>query len=425
MKRILIVDDSEVFIRQLIKYFQKYSPEYEVLTAQNGKEALSILEREPIDLVLTDLCMPEMDGIELLSRLNDNYGAIPTIAMTAHFAEDVSKKLDAVGQLTLLRKPFEFKTLLEFVRKELKAKSQRGEINGLSLANFLQLIEMEMKTCLVDVSGPDSSRGYFYLKKGILEDAITLSGLKGEQAAIEMLTWEHVKIKYQGAMKKKIRKRIKSSLMSLIMKGAQKQDDDHTLDTGPAIEGPPMGDDKLEPVEVSTWLPEPAASMEEYDSEIETDQLVEVENKDIAVSDHNSIKRGDSKMAQIEEILEKCKDINGFQAVGVFSPEGELAGEINVSNYALAEMGALANDVLLKSQKTSEVMGIGRGNMVHIQAPKAQVITRCLNESTDFSATNAGRAHIHMVLVLENEGNLAMAKMKVNSIIQELAPHFR
>ena len=123
--------------------------------------------------------------------------------------------------------------------------------------------------------------------------------------------------------------------------------------------------------------------------------------------------------------MEKFKDVDGFEAVGVFSANGEMVAEVNVSNYKLEELGALANDILLKAQKTSETMGVGRGNMVHITAPKAQIVARCLNEATDFAASSSGRAHIHMVLVLGQEGNLAMGKMKLNAIIQELAPSFR
>jgi hypothetical protein len=70
-------------------------------------------------------------------------------------------------------------------------------------------------------------------------------------------------------------------------------------------------------------------------------------------------------------------------------------------------------------------MDVGRGQLVHVDAPKAHVIARCLNEATDFATTASGRAHLHVVLVLDKEGNLAMGKMKLESIIKELAQYFR
>lgn len=130
-------------------------------------------------------------------------------------------------------------------------------------------------------------------------------------------------------------------------------------------------------------------------------------------------------MAEIKEVLGKFKDVEGFQAVGAFSPNGELVAEVNPSGIKIAELGALANDVLLKAQKATEIMGVGRGQMVHIEAPKAHIVARCLNEATDFAATQTGRAHVHMVVVLSKECNLAMAKMKVDGVIQEIASFFR
>jgi predicted DNA-binding protein (UPF0251 family) len=135
--------------------------------------------------------------------------------------------------------------------------------------------------------------------------------------------------------------------------------------------------------------------------------------------------KGDRKMADIKQTLEKFKVIEGFQAVGAFSPNGEMVAEVNVAGLNLAELGSLANDVLLKAQKATDIMNVGRGQLVHVEAPKAHIIARCLNEATDFAATASGRAHVHMVLILAKDGNLAMAKMKIASVIQELAEYFR
>ena len=53
------------------------------------------------------------------------------------------------------------------------------------------------------------------------------------------------------------------------------------------------------------------------------------------------------------------------------------------------------------------------------------MICRCLNEATDFAANASGRAHVHMVLILNKDGNVAMGKMKISSVIQEVAEFFR
>jgi len=149
-----------------------------------------------------------------------------------------------------------------------------------------------------------------------------------------------------------------------------------------------------------------------------------IEDIDI-INNEKNLKQGDERMSDIKELLEKFKSVDGFRAVGAFSPNGEMVAECNVAGINLGELGALANDVLLKAQKTTETMDVGRGQLVHVEAPKAHVLCRCLNEATDFATTSEGRAHLHMVLILEKDGNVAMGKMKLEPIIKELAQFFR
>jgi hypothetical protein len=138
------------------------------------------------------------------------------------------------------------------------------------------------------------------------------------------------------------------------------------------------------------------------------------------------LSKGKLQMIEMNKVLEKIKGIGGFMAVGAFSPNGEIVAEVNTSGIKLGEMGAIANDVLLKAQKATEMMHVGRGQVVHVEAPKAHIICRCLNEATDFAATASGRAHVHMVLVLDKEdGNVALGKMKLESIIYKVAEYFR
>jgi predicted regulator of Ras-like GTPase activity (Roadblock/LC7/MglB family) len=189
-----------------------------------------------------------------------------------------------------------------------------------------------------------------------------------------------------------MKRRIKANLMTLIMEGVRRKDEDE--------DGVILLEDPIE-------------------------QAAEPTDPPAVTGNNDTSTKGDNNMAEMKEILEKFKSVDGFQAVGVFSPNGELVAESNVAGINLAEVGALANDVLLKAQKSTEIMHVGRGQMVHVEAPKGHVICRCLNESTDFSATTSGRAHLHMVLLLNADGNLAMGKMKAASVIQELAVFFR
>jgi two-component system response regulator (stage 0 sporulation protein F) len=82
MKKILVADD-EMSIRLL--YSEELKEEgYDVVTAANGKEALEIVGREPLDLVILDIKMPEMSGIEVLRQIKEKFPDLPVLLSSAY-----------------------------------------------------------------------------------------------------------------------------------------------------------------------------------------------------------------------------------------------------------------------------------------------------------------------------------------------------
>ena len=108
MKNILIVDDEETLLLVIVSRFKNYRDRFTVFTALNGKEAVKILEAENIDLVVTDLNMPEMDGFELLVYMNNNFPSIPVIVNSAYCTSEMQAKLNTIGTMRLLDKAVDF-----------------------------------------------------------------------------------------------------------------------------------------------------------------------------------------------------------------------------------------------------------------------------------------------------------------------------
>ena len=90
-RTVLVVDDSAMD-RLLASSLVENIGGWTVLTATNGVEALAVLDKQTPDLVLTDLLMPEMDGLELVQAVRANHPLVPVILMTGHGSEDIAIK---------------------------------------------------------------------------------------------------------------------------------------------------------------------------------------------------------------------------------------------------------------------------------------------------------------------------------------------
>jgi len=115
METVLIVDDEKNYPPILGAVLEEEG--YETLAAHSGQEALEILANSDIDLVLTDMKMPSMDGIELLEKIKTKDQDIPVLLMTAHGT--VNKAVEAMqkGAYTYLLKPFDNERLVIYVHK--------------------------------------------------------------------------------------------------------------------------------------------------------------------------------------------------------------------------------------------------------------------------------------------------------------------
>ena len=125
MNRILVVDDEvnmQVVLRAMLK-----KEGYEVRTALDGREALKVLADDAIDVVVTDLKMPNLDGMGLLERVAAEYPTVPVIMITAHGT--VATAVDALkkGAFDYITKPFEQDELKNVVLKAIKTRRLSDE----------------------------------------------------------------------------------------------------------------------------------------------------------------------------------------------------------------------------------------------------------------------------------------------------------
>ena len=123
--KILVCDDDREIVEAITIYLEKEG--YSVITAYNGKEALDTLRREQVQLIILDIMMPEMDGIEALLRLRE-YSSIPVILLSAK-SEDADKINGLnVGADDYITKPFNPLELLARVKSQLRRYTQLGSM---------------------------------------------------------------------------------------------------------------------------------------------------------------------------------------------------------------------------------------------------------------------------------------------------------
>jgi DNA-binding response OmpR family regulator len=129
MARILVVDDEPGFRRSLSRLLEMDG--HEIIAAANGREALRLLSGQSFDLVITDVVMPELDGVELMEALRQASREIPVILITGHPTADSSIKAVRFGAVDYLTKPFSKREISLAVDQALGAKRISEESKGL------------------------------------------------------------------------------------------------------------------------------------------------------------------------------------------------------------------------------------------------------------------------------------------------------
>jgi len=228
MKTILIIDDNESILDIIVEKLKSCEEPISVKTAPNGKLALEILHTSKIDLVVTDLNMPVMDGFELLSHMNRDFNDIPALVMTGFGSHKDKTRLAQVGIFNFLAKPFNINLLQKEILSLLHNRN-KGHLKNVSLANLLQTVEMDEKTLTLRIVS-NEKLGFMHFDNGFLIDAET-DNLIGKDAAVEILGWDEAEIKFQDLITKE--KKIHVSLMNIILEGSKNKDENchHNLET--------------------------------------------------------------------------------------------------------------------------------------------------------------------------------------------------
>jgi len=117
MKKILVVDDEES-VRFILKHMLETGG-YSVETANDGQEALETMKSSRFDMLVTDINMPIMNGLELFNKTRGEFPGLPVIFITAHGKDKIVIEAMKVGLADFIEKPFKMDYVLKTVQEHL------------------------------------------------------------------------------------------------------------------------------------------------------------------------------------------------------------------------------------------------------------------------------------------------------------------
>jgi CheY-like chemotaxis protein len=381
MKNVLIVDDEKSFLLSLEAGLRPYASTFKTLTAANGREALEALKRTKVDLVVTDLNMPEVDGFELLAVMTKSHPEIPVMIMTAYSTPATKSRVEAIGSFRIQEKPIDLKNLAQNVLASLAA-MDAGYLKGITLPAFLQLVEAERKTCTLKITS-DGQKGFLCFRDGQLLEAATQTD-RGEAAAYAILSWEDVAIEFNGICKVTA-DHIRKSVSHVLMEGFRLKDErKRAADArglAPANETRQASITPLAPA-----MPQPATKRESAESTRKAD-----------------------RMASIRSILEEFTKLQGVTAVCLVGRDGFLLDSIAGRGIDTEMIGAIASSGYGASESMGRQLGKGTMLMTMSEFERGPVLSSPVGEDSI------------LVVIAEKDANLGMIRLKLKKEIQALA----
>ncbi len=376
MDKVLIVDKDAENLKKIEKGFKELH-HFELLTTQSGKTAVDILKKTKITVLITDLILPDLDGVQLLAYMTRNYPATPCVVMMEPgkprpWFKDRSGHGD---MLYYLEKPFEFGALASIIFVGLNLKDEGLAMRGMTLRHFLPLLVLGRKTGCMEVTSGGRKKGLMYFDTGVLLDA-QHNNLTGDQAAREMAKWEGVGISFSSLPKNRAVQKINTKLME-IAGAVWKEKPKPRPAPGPNAAG--------QPTPVSQAAP-PSAPSAGNPSKLQS-----------ALTRHVNILR----------------TIKGYLGLAILNPAGNvLATDVAAESIDIKDFAKELNTLFASCSKTVNQKGLDRCTSFTIHTGKAVIMM--------MSADVYKQGNFRFVGLMAPEGNGFFMQTQLKRIIPQV-----
>jgi CheY-like chemotaxis protein len=190
MKKVLIVDDEVKLLKMLKKALSIDDHLYEVILADNADKAIEKLADEEISLVISDIKMPGMTGIELYAIIRVTCPDLKVIFMTAYATDMIRQAVEENSRLLLIEKPFNHRKLREMIHVILDEKKTGfdGVLKDMELTDIIQMCCLSSGDVTIRVS-KEFKNGIIVIQSGEITHS-ECEQLTGESAFFEILSWK-------------------------------------------------------------------------------------------------------------------------------------------------------------------------------------------------------------------------------------------
>jgi len=337
VKKVLIVDDEETLTWSMSKSLSKDRDKYGILIANTGKEALETLDNHAVDLVITDIRMPDINGLDLLTTIKEKYPSTKVIIMTAYGSSDIQKEANKRGSLYYIEKPFEIADIRKLILDILwKKRGFEGKVFDLQLTDVIQLNCLCRVTAALKVSREDR-RGVIYFSDGEIVHA-ECDGQVGKAALYTMLGWREGKFDHERG-RTPPQRTISENWEHLLVEAMQKSDEHLS-----PISGSP---------EIRSASSRPVKAHEQTPSEPTLGQMGREQSMEVAVASISQVAGCEGTMIVSEDGVVLAHD-----AIGNTAKEGALVAFLAVLSHRLSkilETGEL-HRILLGGKKKKVIL---------------------------------------------------------------------
>jgi len=185
--RLLLVDDQLEMVWDLGRCLARAG--FVVTTCGDASEALPLLEAKTFDILVTDIQMPNLNGLALIEWVRQNRPSIKTVVMTAFGSPSLKEVALRKGAILYLEKPIDPDLLVEVLRASAHSKSFTGAVNEIELVDYVQLMLLTRRQSVLQVTNVSGEEGFLFIDRGNVVHA-TCGDLVGEGAFYFCLSFE-------------------------------------------------------------------------------------------------------------------------------------------------------------------------------------------------------------------------------------------